>query len=71
MLPTYKPLNTLDLEEHEDTWEPQANHRRFRGYGTLALVLVLVITNGATIIHFKSDKHTQDPIPIEYGTYSH
>ena len=72
MSPGYKPVSDVDFDDHHEheQWEPQARHESYAKSWTIALVIVLAVTNIATIFYFRSGTANPDPAPLDYGNFT-
>ena len=65
----YKPLNNTDCEEEvkDDVEELQTRLKSYAQFWAIPLILILLITNIATIIRLRSEKASSDSLPLDYG----
>jgi hypothetical protein len=72
MSPGYKPLSDVDFNDHHEhgQWEPQARQKSYTKTWAIALIVILAVTNIATIFYFRTGSANPDLAPLDYGTFT-
>ena len=70
MAPKYIPLEDTDLDHEFDqkAWRLKSGSKSVRNLVAISVILLLLVTNFATILHFSAKSYANDEIiPKDYG----